>query len=115
MFAHVCLIDKNVKLILQLLMCIFHVFVCGCRSLAVSVSTTHAGRAVIIVALVTTSSPGWQEPSSLDISVKVRKTNYMLKLHSDPQVTATVHPQHNYSFQESLIKLSSCGIVLLVM
>lgn len=56
---------------------------CICRSLAVNVNTTHVERAVIVVALVTTSSRGWQEPSSLDMSVKVRKTNYMPKLHTD--------------------------------
>lgn len=71
--------------------------ICVCRSLAANVNTTHAGRAVIVVALVTTSRPGWQEPSTLDISVRVRKprntTNYTLKLH-----TTTHHPQHNNSY-----------------
>lgn len=51
-----------------------------------NVNTTHVEKAAIVVALVTTSSPGWQEPSSLDMSVKVRTTNYMLKLHTTTYV-----------------------------
>ena len=63
--------------------------VCVRRSLAVNANTTHAGRAVIVVALDTTSRPGWQEPSTLDISARVRRrnttTDYTLEItHSGP-------------------------------
>lgn len=57
-----------------------------CRSSVANVSTTHVERAVIVVALVTTNMPGWQEPSTLDISVRVRKmhtnANDILQLHT---------------------------------
>lgn len=81
--AHVWLIGKSVKLRSALLTCAsLYLYVCICRSLAANVNTTHVARAVIVVALVTTSSPGWQEPSSLDMSVKVRKTNVKPKLRT---------------------------------
>lgn len=50
---------------------------------------------MIVVALVTTSKPGWQEPSTLDISVRVRKmytnANYILQLHTATTIDATGH------------------------
>lgn len=54
------------------------------RSSLANVSTTHVERAAIVVALVTTSKPGWQGPSTLGISVRVRKmytnADYTLQL-----------------------------------
>lgn len=65
-----------------------------CRSSVANVSTTLVERAVIVVALVTTNKPGWQEPSTLDISVRVRKmytnANHILQLHT-ATIDATGH------------------------
>lgn len=61
--------------------------ICVCRSSVVNVNTTHVARAVIAVALVTTSKPGWQEPSTRGISARVRtmcaNANYIFRLHID--------------------------------
>lgn len=50
-------------------------------------------RAVIAVALVTTSKPGWQEPLTLDTFVKVRtmhtNANDILPSHTATRIDAT--------------------------
>lgn len=108
----------------ELLMCVSLVFVCEClcvcRSLAVSVNTTHAGRAVIVVALVTISRPGWQEPSTPDMSVRVRKMQHNNKLHilithNCPQVYSSLSATQQFLLTQkpTLLKLFLLGNVLL--
>lgn len=94
-----------------LIMCVFLVFVCvcACRSLAVNVNTTHAGRAVIIVALVTTSRPGWQEPSTLDISARVR-TQHNNRLHTTIHDTNPTLPRNQHFSQISLAFPWYCNV-----
>lgn len=68
------------------------------RNSVANVSTTHVDRAVIAVALVTTSKPGWQEPFTLDISVRVRNTcthaNYRLQLNTSTATIVATNPCH---------------------
>lgn len=82
-----------------------------CRSSLANVSTTHVERAAIVVALVTTSKPGWQGPSTLGISVRVRmmytNADYTLQLQQWLVQRATTMCQtHIWSWSSKEMSLS---------